>query len=144
MSDNDKIFIEPVEAVKEETTIEKVEEAPKVSEEPKPKPDGRKGKSKRIPTQEQKDKLVANLAKGRAKSLETRRRNRELKKIEKETKLNGDEKLILESLQKKKNKSKDSNELLDKISELQKKLDEKEKVSIEVKEKPKVLKKSCN
>jgi len=127
--ENDKIFIEPIAKLEEEPIVEEIKkEEPAIEEEKsEAKIDRRKGKSKRVLTPEQKAKLVENLAKGRAKSLETRRRNRELKKIEKDSKITNDEKIILDSLKKKENKSKSNNELLDKIAELQNKLNEKEK-----------------
>ena len=120
LDDGDDICDEPV--VVEEKPIEKV--------------DRRKGKSKRVLTDEQKQKLRENLAKGRAKSIATRKRKMELRKIEKDEKISADEKKVLEALEQKRNKSRESKDLLGQIEELKYKLAQKDK---EIQEKSKVV-----
>jgi len=98
-----------------------------VEEKPVEKVDRRKGKSKRVLTDEQKQKLRENLAKGRAKSIATRKRKMELRKIEKEEKISEDEKRVLAALEQKRNKSRESKDLLGQIEELKYKLAQKDK-----------------
>ena len=71
---------------------------------------------------ERKQQLRDNLKRGREKSLETRKKNRELKKIQKEKKEAEDEELLLKTLEKKKNSKKDQSVLLEEISVLKAKL----------------------
>ena len=59
-------------------------------------------KQKKPMTEEQRARLLQNLAKGRATSLANRQRKAKLKAIEKSKKLDEDEELILKDLQKKK------------------------------------------
>jgi hypothetical protein len=95
-------------------------------EEPIVKKDKRKGKRSKPISEEHRARLVDNLARGRAKALETRRKNAQLKKIEKEQKMDEKEEKLLNALNKKKQKSQGSDDLLKKIADLEKRLLEKE------------------
>ena len=90
MSDQEDIFEadEAYDRILEESADEsEVEDTTpliqKEIEEPVVKIDKRRGKRKKPISDEQRARLVANLAKGRVKALETRRKNAQLKKIEK-------------------------------------------------------------
>lgn len=67
----------PIDKVNNDEKPSEVKPIDKVNNEEKPK------KKKRVVSEEQRKRLLANLAKGRAKSLETRRKNRLLKKAQK-------------------------------------------------------------
>ena len=95
-------------------------------EEPIVKKDKRKGKRSKPISEEQRKRLCDNLARGRAKALETRRKNAQLKKIEKEQKMDEKEEKLLNALNKKKQKAQGSDDLLKKIADLEKRLLEKE------------------
>jgi len=95
-------------------------------EEPIVKKDKRKGKRSKPISEEHRARLVDNLARGRAKALETRRKNAQLKKIEKEQKMDEKEEKLLNALNKKKQKAQGSDDLLKKIADLEKRLLEKE------------------
>ena len=71
---------------------------------------------------EHREILLANLAKGREKALETRRKNAQLRKIDREEKMNEKEEKLLSALQKKKNKTKGNEDLLSEIAELKKQI----------------------
>ena len=132
MSDQDDIFEadEAYDRILEESADEAEEDTTpliqKEIEEPVVKVDKRRGKRKNKISEEQRQRLCDNLARGRAKALETRRKNAQLKKIEKEDKLNEKEEKLLNALNKKKDKSRDNDDLLKKIADLEKKLLEKE------------------
>ena len=132
MSDQDDIFEadEAYDRILEESADEAEEDTTpliqKEIEEPVVKVDKRRGKRKKPISDEQRQRLCDNLARGRAKALETRRKNAQLKKIEKEDKLNEKEEKLLTALNKKKDKSRDNDDLLKKIADLEKKLLEKE------------------
>lgn len=132
MSDQDDIFEadEAYDKILEESADEAEEDTTpliqKEIEEPVVKVDKRRGKRKKPISEEQRQRLCDNLARGRAKALETRRKNAQLKKIEKEDKLNEKEEKLLNALNKKKDKSRDNDDLLKKIADLEKKLLEKE------------------
>ena len=96
---------------------DEVEEVIKVK-----KVDGRRGKRKEPISEKQREQLLKNLQKGRAKGLETRRKKAELKRIEKESKNSATDKLLLASLQKRELKTAGSDALLKKIQELESKL----------------------
>ena len=131
MKDQTEIF-ENNEKNQEDSTIEQVPDEPVqdvpdepvqvVSEEPIIKIDRRRGKRKTPISEKQRAILVDNLARGRAKALATRRKNAELKKIAREAKLNDNEKILLDALNKKNEKSKTNEQLLKKIQELENKL----------------------
>lgn len=95
-------------------------------EEPIVKKDKRKGKRTKPISDEQRKRLCDNLARGRAKALETRRKNAQLKKIEREQKMDEKEEKLLNALNKKKQKSQGNDDLLKKIADLEKRLLEKE------------------
>ena len=119
----DKILEESADEAEAEDTTPLIQ---KEIEEPIEKIDKRRGKRKNKISEEQRQRLCDNLARGRAKALETRRKNAQLKKIEKEDKLNEKEEKLLNALNKKKDKSRDNDDLLKKIADLEKKLLEKE------------------
>ena len=132
MSDQDDIFEADAayDRILEESADEAEEDVTpliqKEIEEPVVKIDKRRGKRKKPISDEQRQRLCDNLARGRAKALETRRKNAQLKKIEKEDKLNEKEEKLLNALNKKKDKSRDNDDLLKKIADLEKKLLDKE------------------
>ena len=119
----DKILEESADEAEAEDTTPLIQ---KEIEEPIEKIDKRRGKRKKPISEEQRQRLCDNLARGRAKALETRRKNAQLKKIEKEEKLNEKEEKLLTALNKKKDKSRDNDDLLKKIADLEKRLSEKE------------------
>ena len=134
MSDQEDIFEadEAYDRILEESADESEEDTTpliqKEIEEPVVKIDKRRGKRKKPISEEQRQRLCDNLARGRAKALETRRKNAQLKKIEKEDKINEKEEKLLIALNKKKNKSRDNDDLLKKIADLEKRLLDKESV----------------
>ena len=93
------------------------------------KVDKRKGKRSKPISEEHRAILLDNLARGRAKALETRRKNAQLKKIERDEKMNEKEEKLLTALNKKKDKSRNNDDLLKKIADLENKLKEKESVT---------------
>jgi len=123
----DKILEESADEAETKDTTPLIQ---KEIEEPIEKIDKRRGKRKKPITEEQRKRLCDNLARGRAKALETRRKNAQLKKIEKEDKLNEKEEKLLNALNKKKDKSRDNDDLLKKIADLEKRLSEKESKSV--------------
>jgi len=106
------------EAAKEEPQ-EKAAKAPAISK--------KTGKPKRQMTEKQRAQNLANLAKGRAKGLETRRRKAQLKKMAKLEKLTEEEKRIAEHIDKKRAKNKKHDELQEEINKLKAQLAEKNK-----------------
>lgn len=106
---------------------EPVQEIPEIQQPLEPAVKKIDGRSKRKGTKvspEQKKILIDNLARGRAKALENRRKKAELKKIEKQDKISENEDKMLDALLKKKNKSKDNETLLKEISDLTEKLNQ--------------------
>jgi len=99
--------------------------SPSPSPEPIPPPPkekrGRHRKGVKV-SPEHREILLANLAKGREKALETRRKNAQLRKIDREEKMNEKEEKLLSALQKKKNKTKGNEDLLSEIAELKKQI----------------------
>ena len=95
-------------------------------DEPIVKVDKRKGKRSKPISEEHRAILLDNLARGRAKALETRRKNAQLKKIERDEKISEKEERLLSALNKKKDKSRNNDDLLKKIADLENKLKEKE------------------
>ena len=113
----------------DEIETEVPEEIPLIQqeiEEPIVKKDKRRGKRSKPISEEQRKRLCDNLARGRAKALETRRKNAQLKKIEKEQKMDEKEEKLLNALNKKKQKSQGNDDLLKKIADLEKRLLEKD------------------
>jgi len=113
----------------DEIQTEEPQEIPLIQqeiEEPIVKKDKRRGKRSKPISEEQRKRLCDNLARGRAKALETRRKNAQLKKIEKEQKMEEKEEKLLNALNKKKQKSQGNDDLLKKIADLEKRLLEKE------------------
>ena len=84
--------------------------------------DGRRGKRTTKISEKQREQLLKNLAIGRARGLETRRKKAELKRIEKAQKNDATDKLLLASLQKRELKTKSNEDLLKKIADLENKL----------------------
>mgnify|MGYP003649168045 CR=1 FL=1 len=107
-----------------EPVVEEIPEIQQPLEPPVKKIDGRSKRKGTKVSPEQKKILIDNLARGRAKALENRRKKAELKKIEKQDKISENEDKILDALLKKKNKSKDNETLLKEISELTEKLNQ--------------------
>ena len=95
-------------------------------DEPIVKQDKRRGKRTKPISDEHRAILLDNLARGRAKALETRRKNAQLKKIERDEKISEKEEKLLTALNKKKDKSRNNEDLLKKIAELESKLKDKE------------------
>ena len=99
--------------------------SPSPSPEPAPPPPkekrGKHRKGVKV-SPEHREILLANLAKGREKALETRRKNAQLRKIDREEKMNEKEEKLLSALQKKKNKTKGNEDLLSEIAELKKQI----------------------
>tara|TARA_R110002124_G_scaffold144525_3_gene309626 strand:+ start:301 stop:876 length:576 start_codon:yes stop_codon:yes gene_type:complete len=120
MSDNENILFEvqPVsdfeesEASSEEETAPEVEEPEPVPEgtepEPVPEPEPSKiqrtktGRIKKKASPRTKERLRNQLAKGRAKSLEIRRRNKKLKEVSKRKKIDAEDEILLKELQERK------------------------------------------
>ena len=92
--EKNEIFEEKVEKV------EKVEEDTTASVIAEPKPEKKK-KAKRVISEAEKERLKANLAKGRATSLANRKKKAQLRKIKKEEESKADDEKIFEALQKK-------------------------------------------
>jgi len=92
--EKNEIFEEKVEKV------EKVEEDTTASVIAEPKPEKKK-KAKRVISEAEKERLKANLAKGRATSLANRKKKAQLRKIKKEEDSKADDEKIFEALQKK-------------------------------------------
>lgn len=74
----------------------------------------KKPRKKRVMTEEQREAMKANLAKGRATALANRQRKAQVKKIKKQTEVDEQEKLIVEHA-KKKQSNKNANEELEKL-----------------------------
>ena len=72
--------------------------AEEIAAEPKPE---KKKKAKRVISEAEKERLRANLAKGRATSLANRKKKAQLRKIKKEEESKADDEKIFEALQKK-------------------------------------------
>ena len=132
MSDQDEIFEADtaydniLNDSEDEIETEEIPLIQQEIEEPIVKKDKRKGKRSKPISEEHRARLVDNLARGRAKALETRRKNAQLKKIEKEQKMDEKEEKLLNALNKKKQKAQGSDDLLKKIADLEKRLLEKE------------------
>ena len=95
-------------------------------DEPIVKQDKRKGKRTKPISEEHRAILIDNLARGRAKALETRRKNAQLKKLARDEKISENEEKLLTALNKKKDKSRNNEDLLKKIADLESKLKDKE------------------
>lgn len=109
----------------------------------------KKARKKRVMTEEQKAKLVANLAKGRATSLANRQRKAKLKEIEKMETVTAQDKKIKKHIEEKEKKSRSNDNYESEIAELKRKLAEKPKImpKIEEEEEPvvnKVVKKKAS
>ena len=117
MSDNDEniLFeVQPVsdfeesEASSEEETAPEVEEVEEVEPEPVPEPEPSKiqrtktGRIKKKASPRTKERLRNQLAKGRAKSLEIRRRNKKLREVSKRKKIDAEDEILLKELQERK------------------------------------------
>ena len=107
------------------------------NEEPEqPKPT-KKPRKKRVLTEEQKEKLREQLARGRAKSLETRRRNKKIKDMEKEKARDAKDAELYEHLKKKKTKTEEGQKKIeDDNAALKKRLEEMEKKLMTLSSKP--------
>lgn len=107
--------------------IIEIEEEESIIEAPEPPAKFTKQKKKRAPlSEEQKERLKLQLAKGRATSLANRQKKAQLKKIEKEEQVSAQEDKIYQAISKKKNQTKDQDTLLTEIEDLKRKLAEKD------------------
>ena len=151
MSNQDEIFESEMEDLKaldkalgldsdEEPVKMEVEEKPQRKSKAKKEPveevpeehveiSKKTGKPKRKLTDKQRQINLENLARGRAKALETRRKKAQLRKIAREEKMTEEENKIAEHLEKKKARSRKHEELQDEINKLKKQLAEKNKSS---------------
>lgn len=83
----------------------------------------KKGNRKRGPVSEKQRQInIDNLARGRAKALETRRKNAALRKLEREEKMSAQEEKLRLALEKKKERHSGTDKLKSEIAELKKKL----------------------
>jgi len=128
MSD-EKVFDEPVslpenEIVQEAPAPETDDKADAPEPAPEPEPEKvvapKKTKKKRVLSPEEKERLKANLAKGRATSLANRRKKAQLKKIALEEKSKEEDERIFQAYKKKRKPA----ELEDENAKLKKQLDE--------------------
>jgi hypothetical protein len=85
----------------------------------------KKTRKKRVMTEEQKEKLKANLAKGRATSLANRQRKAKLKEIEKLETVTEQDKKIKKHIEEKEKKSRSNDNYESEIAELKRQLAEK-------------------
>ena len=109
-----------------EEEMEEVEEE-EVEEVEAPPPPAKKPRKKRVLTEEQKEKLRENLKKGREKSLETRRRNKQLKSMDKDKAKDAKDAELYEHLKAKKEKvSREKKSAVSENESLKKRLDEME------------------
>ena len=114
--------------------IEEVEE-PEPQIEPEPIKRTKTGRIKKKASPKTRERLRKQLAAGRAKSLEIRRRNKKLKELDKRKKLDEEDKRLLEELQERKT----NQELRDEIKRLKESMKTKEpeaKQSMELPPKP--------
>lgn len=113
MSDNDENILFEVQQQEEteESEVSSEEETapePEPEPEPEPVPEPSKiartktGRIKKKASPRTKERLRAQLAKGRAKSLEIRRRNKKLKEISKRKKIDEEDEFLLKELQERK------------------------------------------
>ena len=128
------------------TPVPEAEDSPAVAE---VAPVVKKARKKRVMTEEQKAKLVANLAKGRATSLANRQRKAKLKEIEKLETVTAQDKKIKKHIEEKEKKSRSNDNYESEIAELKRKLAEKPKIMEKIEEEPepvvnKVVKKKAS
>ena len=128
------------------TPVPEAEDSPAVEE---IAPVVKKARKKRVMTEEQKAKLVANLAKGRATSLANRQRKAKLKEIEKLETVTAQDKKIKKHIEEKEKKSRSNDNYESEIAELKRKLAEKPKIMEKIEEEPepvvnKVVKKKAS
>lgn len=112
MSDNENILFEvqPVSDFEESEASSEEETAPEVESEPEPVPEPEPSKIQRTKTgrikkkasPRTKERLRNQLAKGREKSLEIRRRNKKLKEVSKRKKIDAEDEILLKELQERK------------------------------------------
>jgi len=118
-------LFEQTEEEMEEVEEEEVEEVEEVEE--APPPPAKKPRKKRILTEAQKEKLRENLKKGREKSLETRRRNKQLKSMDKDKARDAKDAELYEHLKAKKEKvAREKKSAVSENEALKKRLDEME------------------
>ena len=111
----------------EEEMEEVEEEEEEVEEVEAPPPPAKKPRKKRVLTEEQKEKLRENLKKGREKSLETRRRNKQLKSMDKDKAKDAKDAELYEHLKAKKEKvAREKKSAVSENESLKKRLDEME------------------
>tara|TARA_R110000772_G_scaffold39937_3_gene93677 strand:+ start:423 stop:1022 length:600 start_codon:yes stop_codon:yes gene_type:complete len=109
-----------------EEEMEEVEEE-EVEEVEAPPPPAKKPRKKRVLTEEQKEKLRENLKKGREKSLETRRRNKQLKSMDKDKAKDAKDAELYDHLKAKKEKvAREKKSAVSENESLKKRLDEME------------------
>jgi len=107
----------------------------------------KKARKKRVLTEEQKEKLKANLAKGRATSLANRQRKAKLKEIEKLETVSAQDKKIKAHIEAKEKKSRSNDNYEAEIAELKRQLAAKPKTMEKIEEEPvvnKVVKKKAS
>jgi len=123
MSDNDEnVLFEVEETIEESEPSSDEETAPEPEPEPEPEPAPepepvqrtKTGRIKKKASPRTKERLRKQLAAGRAKSLEIRRRNKKLKEVSKRKKLDEEDQVLLEELQDRKT----NQELRDEIKKL--------------------------
>ena len=132
-----EVFEEPSDDEGEKTPtptpVPEAEDSPAVEE---IAPVVKKARKKRVMTEEQKAKLVANLAKGRATSLANRQRKAKLKEIEKMETVTAQDKKIKKHIEEKEKKSRSNDNYESEIAELKRKLAEKPKIMPKIEEEP--------
>jgi len=101
----------------------------------------KKARKKRVLTEEQKEKLKANLAKGRATSLANRQRKAKLKEIEKLEKVTEQDKKIKKHIEEKEKKSRSNDNYEAEIAELKRQLAAKPKTMEKIEEEEPVVNK---
>ena len=115
MSDNDEnVLFEVEETIEESEPSSEEETAPEPEPEPEPVQRTKTGRIKKKASPRTKERLRKQLAAGRAKSLEIRRRNKKLREVSKRKKLDEEDKVLLEELQDRKT----NQELRDEIKKL--------------------------
>ena len=133
-----EVFQDPSDDEGEKTPTPAPEVAPEAVEEVKPI---KKVRKKRVLTEEQKEKLKANLAKGRATSLANRQRKAKLKEIEKLEKVTEQDKKIKKHIEEKEKKARTNDNYEAEIAELKRQLAAKPKTMPKIEEEEPVVNK---
>jgi len=133
-----EVFQDPSDDEGEKTPTPAPEVAPEAVEEVKPI---KKVRKKRVLTEEQKEKLKANLAKGRATSLANRQRKAKLKEIEKLETVTAQDKKIKAHIEQKEKKARSNDNYEAEIAELKRQLAAKPKTMPKIEEEEPVVNK---